>query len=247
MFAATEGICPYLMSYGFNTIWKELRKSRHCSQAGTATMHTLTRSIIGLTLLASSGVAIASMISGTIEWPEDGVRKVFYQEDIWQIIADITPDTRAEKKLLSRNDKKFVKLVGKYQKKITKLENKSQVRELNEKQASRLQNWEDRLLQLLNSRNLLDPLLLAGLNDTSDLVLGEQTGTSDLVLGEQTGSGINDNDSPDYKSPDYDYPDYASHESQQATGVPEPSTLVLLGVGLLCLGVANGRHARLPG
>jgi hypothetical protein len=60
-------------------------------------------------MLVSSSGAIASMITGTI----DGVRTEFYQEDIWQIIADITPDTRAGIKLLSSSDKKFVQKIGK--------------------------------------------------------------------------------------------------------------------------------------
>ena len=181
-------------------------------------MHVLTRSIIGFAMLASSGGAIAGMITGTI----DGVHTEFYQEDIWQIIADITPDTRAEKKLLSKSDKKFVKIIGKYQKKITKLQNKAEIRGLNEKQANRLLKREDRLVQLLDSRNLLDRLLLAGLNNPGN-----------YPLNGQTDSGTTE---------------YISQESQHETGVPEPSTLLLLALGLLCLGVANGRRAsRLPG
>jgi hypothetical protein len=169
-------------------------------------------------MLVSSSGAIASMITGTI----DGVRTEFYQEDIWQIIADITPDTRAGIKLLSSSDKKFVQKIGKYQNKITKLQNKADIRGLNEKQPNRLLMREDRLVQLLDSRNLLDSLLLAGMNNLND-----------LVLNDQTESGITD---------------YASQKSQQETGVPEPSTLVLLALGLLCLGVANGRHTyRVPG
>jgi PEP-CTERM motif len=171
-------------------------------------------------MLASSGVAIATMISGTIEWPEDGVRTEFYQEDIWQIISDITPDTKAEKKLLSKNDIIFVKKVGKYQKKISKLENKADVRELNEKQANRLLKWEDDLLQLLNSRNLLDSLLLAELDSPNELVLNDQT---DNIITDNT-----------------------SQESQHEASVPEPSTLTLLALGLLCLGVAHGKHACRP-
>jgi PEP-CTERM motif len=171
-------------------------------------------------MLASSGVAIATMISGTIEWPEDGVRTEFHQEDIWQIISDITPDTKAEKKLLSKNDIIFVKKVGKYQKKISKLENKADVRELNEKQANRLLKWEDDLLQLLNSRNLLDSLLLAELDSPNELVLNDQT---DNIITDNT-----------------------SQESQHEASVPEPSTLTLLALGLLCLGVAHGKHACRP-
>ena len=181
-------------------------------------MHVLTRSIIGFAMLASSGGAIAGMITGTI----DGVHTEFYQEDIWQIIADITPDTRAEKQLLTKSDKKFVKIIGKYQKKITKLQNKAEIRGLNEKQANRLLKREDRLVQLLDSRNLLDRLLLVGL-----------TNPGNHLLNSQTDSGTSG---------------YISQESQNETGVPEPSTLLLLALGLLCLGVANGRHAsRLPG
>jgi hypothetical protein len=169
-------------------------------------------------MLASSGGAIAGMITGAI----DGVHTEFYQEDIWQIIADITPDTRAEKQLLTKSDKKFVKIIGKYQKKITKLQNKAEIRGLNEKQANRLLKREDRLVQLLDSRNLLDRLLLAGL-----------TNPGDHLLNSQTDSGTTG---------------YISRESQHETGVPEPSTLLLLAPGLLCLGVANGRRAsRLPG
>jgi len=181
-------------------------------------MHVLTRSIIGFAMLASSGGSIASIITGTI----DGVRTEFYQEDIWQIIADITPDTRSEIKLLSRSDKKFVHKIGNYQKKITKLQNKAEIREPNEKQANRLLKREDSLVQMLDSRNLLDRLLLAGLDNPDN-----------SVLNGQTDSGITD---------------YISQESQQETGVPQPSTLILLALGLLCLRVANGRHAyRLPG
>jgi hypothetical protein len=169
-------------------------------------------------MLASSGGAIAGMITGTI----DGVHTEFYQEDIWQIIADITPDTRAEKQLLTKSDKKFVKIIGKYQKKITKLQNKAEIRGLNEKQANRLLKREDRLVQLLDSRNLLDRLLLAGLNNSGN-----------SILNGQTDSGTTE---------------YISQESQFETGVPEPPTLLILALGLLCLGVANGRRAsRLPG
>ena len=169
-------------------------------------------------MLASSGGAIASIITGTI----DGVRTEFYQEDIWQIIADITPDTRAEKKLLSGNDKKFVKKVGKYQKKITKLQNKAEIRELNKKQTNRLLKREHHLVQMLDSRNLLGHLLLAGLDNPNE-----------FVVNDQTNSGITE---------------YIPRESQHETGVPEPSTLILLALGLLCLRVANGRQAyRRPG
>jgi hypothetical protein len=185
-------------------------------------MRALTRSIIGLTLLASSGVAVATMISGTLEWPEDGVRTQFYQEDIWQIISDITPDTKADKKLLSKSDRKFVTKVGTYQAKIIKLENKAEIRELNEKQANRLLKLDDRLLQLLNSRNLLDSLLLTVLNTPDDPVLNDQTNGS-------TG-------------------EYNSQEPQNEAGVPEPSTLILLSLGLLFLGIAKSRRVyRLPG
>jgi len=183
-------------------------------------MRAITGSIIGLTLLASSGVAVATMISGTIEWPENGVRTQFYQEDIWQIISDITPDTKAGIKLLSRSDKKFVTKIGMYQKKITRLENMAEIRELNEKQANRLLKWEDRLLQSLNRRNLLDRLLLAGLNEPSE-----------FVVNDQTDNGIYDN---------------ASRESQQEASVPEPSMLILLALGLFCLSIANGKRAYRP-
>jgi PEP-CTERM motif len=207
-------------------------------------MHVITRSIIGFAMLVSSGGAIATMISGTIIWPEDGVRTEFYQEDIWQIISDITPDTKAEKKLLSKNDKNFVKNASKYQKKIIKLENKAEVRELNKKQANSLLNLEDRLLQLLNSRNLLDSLLLAELNSPSP---------NNLVPNDQTNNGINDYSSQDSQN-DLVFNDmtnsgiteYSSQESQLETSVPEPSTLVLLALGLLCLGVAHGKHACRP-
>ena len=179
-------------------------------------MNLITRSTIGLAMLASSGGAIASMITGTI----DGVHSEFYQEDIWQIISDITPDTRAEKKLLSKSDKKFVRKIGRYQKNITKLQNKAEIRELNKKQANRLLKSEDHLVQLLDSRNLLDRLLLTGLDDPNDFVLDNQTDT-----------GITD---------------YTSQESSLGTSVPEPSTLALLTLGMLCLGVAHGRHAYRP-
>ena len=207
-------------------------------------MHVITRSIIGFAMLVSSGGAIATMISGTIVWPEDGVRTEFYQEDIWQIISDITPDTKAEKKLLSKNDKILVKNASKYQKKIIKLENKAEVRELNKKQANSLLNLEDRLLQLLNSRNLLDSLLLAELNSPSP---------NNLVPNDQTDNGINDYSSQDSQN-DLVFNDmtnsgiteYSLQESQLETSVPEPSTLVLLALGLLCLAVAHGKHAYRP-
>jgi hypothetical protein len=171
-------------------------------------MRVITRSIIGLTLLASSGGVIAGIITGTI----DGAGTEFYQEDIWQIISDITPNTRAEKKLVQK--------IGKHQKKISYLQNKAEIRELNEKQAIRLLKREDRLVQLLDSRNLLDRLLLAGLDNPNN-----------SVLNGQTDSGIFE---------------YFSQESQHETGIL--STLLLLAAGLLCLRVANGRHAsRLPG
>jgi hypothetical protein len=195
-------------------------------------------------MLVSSGGAIATMISGSIVWPEDGVRTEFYQEDIWQIISDITPDTKAEKKLLSKNDKFLVKNAIKYQKKIIKLENKAEVRELNKKQANSLLNLEDRLLQLLNSRNLLDSLLLAELNSPSP---------NNLVPNDQTDNGINDYSSQDSQN-DLVFNDmtnsgiteYSLQESQLETSVPEPSTLVLLALGLLCLAVAHGKHAYRP-
>ena len=77
-------------------------------------------------------------------------------------------------------------------------------------------------MQLLNSRNLLDSLLLAAVNNPDDPVLNDQTNGS-------TG-------------------EYNTQESQNEAGVPEPSTLVLLSLGLLFLGVANRRRAyRLPG
>jgi hypothetical protein len=207
-------------------------------------MHVITRSIIGFAMLVSSGGAIATMISGSIVWPEDGVRTEFYQEDIWQIISDITPDTKAEKKLLSKNDKFLVKNAIKYQKKIIKLENKAEVRELNKKQANSLLNLEDRLLQLLNSRNLLDSLLLAELNSPSP---------NNLVPNDQTDNGINDYSSQDSQN-DLVFNDmtnsgiteYSLQESQLETSVPEPSTLVLLALGLLCLAVAHGKHAYRP-
>jgi len=82
-------------------------------------MHVITRSIIVFVMLASSGGAIATMITGTI----NGVHTEFNQDDIWQIISDITPDTKAGKKLLSKSDRIFVKNINNYQKKITKLQN----------------------------------------------------------------------------------------------------------------------------
>jgi PEP-CTERM motif len=179
-------------------------------------MNVIMKMIIGFSMLASSGGAIASLITGTI----DGVHSEFYQEDIWQIISDITPDTKAEKRLLSKSDKKFVRKIGKYQKYITKLQNKDKIRELKEKQVNRLLKSEDRLVQLLNSRNLLDRLLLAGLDDPND-----------FVLNNQTDSGMTD---------------YTSQEPSHETSIPEPSTLILLALGMLCLGVAHSKHAYRP-
>jgi PEP-CTERM motif len=179
-------------------------------------MNVVTRSIIGFAMLASSGSAVAITITGTI----DGVHTEFYREDIWQIISDATPDTKAEKNLLSKRDKKFVRQIGSYQKQITKLQEKAEIRELKETQANRLLTLEDRLVQSLQSRNLLDGLLLAGL-DVPD----------DFVRYDQTDSGITD---------------YTFQEPLHETSVPEPSTLTLLALGLLCLGVAHGKHAYRP-
>jgi|GEM_PF-3084289 len=179
-------------------------------------MHVITRSIIVFVMLASSGGAIATMITGTI----NGVHTEFNQDDIWQIISDITPDTKAGKKLLSKSDRIFVKNINNYQKKITKLQNKAEIRELNAKQANQLLNREDRLLQLLDSRNLLDSLLLARLNNPNNLVLNDQTHNGII--------------------------EYTSQESQHEASVPEPSTLILLALGLLCLSVAHGKHAYRP-
>ncbi len=169
-----------------------------------------------ITMLASSGSAIAIMITGTI----DGVHTEFYQEDIWHIISDITPDTKAEKKLLTNSDKKFVRQIGKYQKNITRLQKKAGIRELNEKQTNRLLKHEDRLVQLLDSRDLLDRLLLTELVEHND-----------FVPNDQTDSGI---------------PDYSSREPRNEASVPEPSTLILLALGLLFLGVARGKHTYRP-
>ena len=176
-------------------------------------MHVVTRSIIGFSLLASSGGAIATMITGTV----DGAHTEFYQEDIWQVISDITPDNRAEKKLLSRDDKTFIRQVGFYQKNITRLQNKAESRGLSEKQLNRLLEREDLLVQMLNSRNLLDHLLLAGLDDPIE-----------FVPDGQANSGITEG---------------ASRESPNETSVPEPSTLTLLALGLLFVGVARSKHA----
>ena len=68
-------------------------------------MNRITRIITGLAMLASSGSAAAIMITGTI----DDLQGDFHREDIWQIISDVTPDTRAAKRQLSGDDKKFVK------------------------------------------------------------------------------------------------------------------------------------------
>jgi PEP-CTERM motif len=172
--------------------------------------------MIGFAMLVSSSSVTAVMITGTL----DGVRTEFYQEDIWQIISDITPDTKAEKKRLSKSDKKFVRKIGKDQKNITRLQNKAEIRELKEKQLNRLLKREDHLVQLLNSRNLLDRLLLAGLDDPAEFVSNDQT---DRGITADT-----------YQEP--------LHESR----VPEPSTLTLLALGMLCLGVAHAKHAYRP-
>jgi len=166
-------------------------------------------------MLASSGSALAVMITGTI----DGVHTDFYQEDVWQIISDITPDTRAERKLLSRSDKKFVRKVGIYQKSIDRLLDRAEFRELGEKQVNRLLLREDRLVQLLHSRNFLDSLLTAGLDDPVAVIPDDQTYSG--VTGDSSG------------------------ESQNEASVPEPSTLALLALGLLFIGVARGKHAYL--
>jgi hypothetical protein len=165
-----------------------------------------------LTMLASSGSAFAIMITGTI----NGVQTEFYQEDIWQVISDVTPDTKAEKKLLSRSDKKFIKQIGMLQKGITKLQERAEIRELNKKQANRLLKREDRLVQLLDSRDLLNRLLLAGLVDHND-----------FVPNDQTDGGITD---------------YPSQQPSNEASVPEPSTLILLALGLLFIGVAQGKR-----
>ena len=164
------------------------------------------------TMLASSGSAVAIMITGTI----DGKQTGFNQEDIWQVISDIAPDTRAEKKLLSRSDKKFIRQIGKHQKRITKLQEKAEIRELNEKQANRLLKHEDRLVQLLDSRNLLDSLLQVGSVDFNDFVPNDQTGNGNT--------------------------DHSSQEPPNEVSVPEPSTLILLALGLLFIGVARGKY-----
>ena len=179
-------------------------------------MNIVTRSIMGIGMLASSCSVTASMITGTI----DGVPTEFYQEDIWQIISDVTPDTKADKKLLSKSDEKFVRQLGKYQKHIIKLQNKAENHELNDKLANRLLKREDRLVQLLNSRNLLDRLLLSTLNDPDV-----------FVHNDKTNSGITD---------------YTPQEPLHETSVPEPSTLTLLALGFLCLGVAHGKHVYRP-
>lgn len=175
-------------------------------------MNVITRSIIGLSILACSGRAAAIMITGTV----DGVPSEFYQEDIWQIISDITPDTRAERKLLSKTDKKFVKQVSKLQKKIIKLENKAATRGLREKQENRLRMHEDRLVELLNSRDLLDNLILSGLNDTEELVNDDLTNNNTF--------------------------DSEFTVTQTDMTVPEPSVITLLALGLVWVGVAHDRR-----
>lgn len=191
-----------------------------------------------LTMLASSGSAIAIMITGTI----DGMHTEFYQEDIWQIISDVTPDTKAERKLLSKSDKHFLRQIGKQQRKITRLQEKAEILELNEKQANRLLKHEYLLVRLLDSRDLLDRLLLAGVVDHNDFVLNDQTdsGITDDSFQEPTDSGITDDSSQE--PTDSGITDYSSQEPPTEASVPEPSTLILLALGLLFIGVAHGKH-----
>ena len=168
-------------------------------------MNIITKTIIGFAMLAGSGSASAIMIAGTI----DGVQSEFYREDIWQIISGVTPEDKAGRKLLAKDDRKFVKHAG-------KLQDKATTRELKGKQEKRLVKFEDRLLGLLDSRDLLDDLLLAGLDDPDGSLLDGQT--------------------------DGDFSDDDIQEPTYGTAVPEPSTLALLALGLFSLCVARNKR-----